>query len=246
MRVITLKDQFMKDKTINDIIYGYLQLHSYLKQDKNGIQYNTRYVYKDDLSINKLQEYFRQNVHKCNISLSTLKRVISKLIQNNLLQQSIINNKDAYIIPYQTRYFVQIKTDVLEYLTNTANRNVIKIYIYLKARYNYKYPDKYLFSKRQLLSAIGYKSLSTDNYRMIGDILLCLSNNQLIRCHQEYTKANNSFNKTKYYVLDEVNDSYKCNRNKKSGSNQSILVPANVQEDKYRFVQNVDEVDFIF
>ena len=236
----------MKDKTINDIIYGYMQLQSYLKQNKYGTQYNIRYVYKDDLTIKKFQEYFRQNIHKCNISISTLKRVISKLIQNNLLQQSTINDKKAYIIPYQTQYFVQIKTDVLEYLTNTANRNVIKVYIYLKARNNYKYPEKYRFTKKELLSAIGYKSLNTDNYRMIGDILLCLSNNQLIKYHQEYTKANNSFNKTKYYILDEVNDSYKSKSNKKNSSNQSILVPTNVQEQKYRFVQNVEQVDFIF
>lgn len=212
IRVLPLKDDFMKDKKVNDIIYGLFQSKSYLKENRIDSYDNIRYVYKDDITLNSIKNYYDNNevkLRELNVSASSLKRLVKLLKDIGYLKESIINNKEVYILPHLTNNFISVKTETLQYLVNTANRDVIKVYCYLKAKYNYK--DNYEFTEHELLNAIGYRSLSTENYNKIKDILVCLSNNGLIAYHieqKEIHKSNGKKYNTFYHILDIVNDNY--------------------------------------
>lgn len=198
-RVFSTKEAVMKDKKVNDLIYGFYQAHSYLTEDK------IRYCYQTDCTISKLQAYYKEQQKDCPVSVNTLTNINKLLTAAGLFQKGEINGKKVYILPDVNADFVQIKTETLRFLVNTATTNVIKVYAYLKARASYR--ESYEFSKKELLAAIGY---SVDNHsknlKMITDILDCLVNNGLIEYHTEQRYVNN--NETFYMILDKVNEDY--------------------------------------
>lgn len=51
--------------------------------------------------------------------------------------------------------------EMLSYLVNTRNSNAIKIYIYLLNKFQWK--EKYVFTLKELLVAIGYSENSNNS-----------------------------------------------------------------------------------
>lgn len=225
-RVFSTQEAVMKDKKLNDLIYGFYQANSYLTEDR------VRYCYKADCSIAKLTEYFQKEGKDCPVSVNTLTNINKLLTAAGLFQETKINNKPAYILPDVNTDFVKIKTNTLRFLVNTATTNVIKVYAYLKARASYK--TNYEFSKKELLGAIGYKKFDdSKNLQMITDVLQCLINNGLIEFHTEAKYVNG--NKTFYMILDKVNEDYIQtipSRTKRDESITAVPVPKTMEEFK--------------
>lgn len=217
-RSISTKEEVIGNKRINDIIYGFYQANSYLNEDK------VRFCYKTDCTAEKIIAYFKEQEKECPVSVRTIREVNKLLINAGLFKEGEIKGLDgkikkAYILPDLNSHFVQIKTETLRYLVNTANTNVIKVYAYLKARHSMKHG--YEFSKRELLEAIGYV-YKTDNLKIITDVLNCLVNNELIEIHTIKTDTGNG-NATFYYILDKVNEDYKVSIPSRQKKDETIV-----------------------
>ena len=205
IRVIPMKEEFLGDKKMNDIIYGFLQTNSYLDNRK-------RYCWKNEVTAGKIIDYFKEQETESPVCERTIRNLLKLFIKINLLEEGELEGKKVYFLPDSSKPFVQIKTETLRFLVNTANTNVIKVYAYLKNKWEnhvkYKFKENYRFSEAELLAAIGYKANCSDNYQMIRDILQCLQNNELIKIHKQYiTTASGKV--ADYYEIDSVSEDYK-------------------------------------
>lgn len=74
----------------------------------------------------------------------------------------------------QSRYQL-IENEMLWYVVSTRNKQAVKIYTYLLNKHLWKQltQDTYVFTKRELLEAIGYSKTSNNNLMlsMVGNIL---------------------------------------------------------------------------
>lgn len=140
--------------SIDDLLLGYLQyIATYNPHEKR------LYLWKKIFLKN------RKTIGKAlGITTQTLNRHIAKLKENNLLSEDTEN----YYFPYneQGKYKI-INSDMLSYLITTSNCNAIKIYIYLLNKYQWK--QDYVFTLRELQTAIGYSESS--NNKLASDIV---------------------------------------------------------------------------
>lgn len=209
MRQFPTKDSLLKEKKLNDIIYGFYQTHSYLTPDKK------RYCLKSETTAAKVVAYFNENEQECPVSERTIRNMLKLFTKNGLLEESVLDRKKVYILPELNKgEFEYIKTDTLRYLVNTATSNVIKVYAFLmkkqKQHISGNFSEPYKFSKTKILEVIGYTGSNSESFKMVTDILDCLINNNLITVHNEVTITRNNI-KTEYYVLDNVYEDYKHN-----------------------------------
>ena len=222
-RDFPVKKEFLGDKKMNDIIYGFLQTNSYLTENKQ------RYCWKSEVTAGKIIEYFKTQEAESPIAERTIRNLLKLFININLLKESELDGRKIYLLPDMTSDYVVIKTDTLRFLVNTANTNVIKIYAILKKMWEchikYQHKEKYRFSKADLLTAIGYKAITSysENFKMIEDILECLQNNELIKIHKEGI-VTSSGQMTEYYQLDCVNSDYKKTLSSKAKIDESVCV----------------------
>lgn len=138
---ITSHFDHLKNKDVNMCTLGGLTLIS--KYGGKAHNMNERYIYKNDLDFNELAV-------SSNVSESTAKRHFNKLkkiaIEGNkpLISTENTSNGIVYKINYSTakldeygdpsknRYYTTIESDLLKYLIDNTNDNVIKLYIFLK------------------------------------------------------------------------------------------------------------------
>lgn len=216
MRTFPIKDEFLGDKRLNDIIYGFLQANSFFDSEQKK-----RYCWKADTNAAKIYKYFSEQEMKSPASERTIRTMISLFDTCGLLEAGSLNGKKVYFLKdLEKGKYIYIKTETLRFLVNTASSNVIKVYAFLKAKQqqhiDFRYAEPYRFSKAKLLEVLGYTSQNNgQTLKMIGDILDNLQNNGLIRIHKEWIHTGND-NAAEYYVLDDVNDDYKHNDSRKS------------------------------
>ena len=196
LRYFPLGGRMMKDKKVNDNIYGYLQSISYLNKD------GERFIYKSDVSPTKIERYFK-NCEGIEISLSTIKRNLTLFKSKKvglLVEGKTMDNYnkevEVYFLPMiEDEPYKLIPLETLKYLVDTSNGNVIKTYVYLLNKYGWK--SDYEFTKRELIENIGFNPQSTSkgkgkvNYEMMDNILLCLKNNGLIEYVEYYGTTDN-------------------------------------------------------
>ncbi len=126
-------NEYLKNKDVDFNVYGGLMLES----NYGGI-YNTesqRYIYK-----NKLDN--KEIANMCNISESTVKRAFNKLkkvkIEDKepLITTENTPNGIVYKLNYAVddKYYVTIPNDILQYLIDTTNNNMIKLYVFFKVQ----------------------------------------------------------------------------------------------------------------
>lgn len=126
-------NDYLNNKDVDLSIYGGIMLES----NYGGI-YNTeaqRYLYK-----NKLDN--KEIANMCNVSESTVKRAFNKLKKAKigdsepLITTENTPNGIVYKLNYAVddRYYVTIPNDILQYLIDTSNNNMIKLYVFFKVQ----------------------------------------------------------------------------------------------------------------
>lgn len=200
MRTFPTIEKFVQDKKMKDKIYGFLQTHSYLTEDR------VRYCWKGEMTAPKIVAAMNCD----DVTVDIVKRTIRLFLSADLIKESTYQKKKIYILnDLQKGDFIYIKTNVLQFLTDTSSMNTIKIYSFLKKKYqqhiDLKFTEDYRFSKAKLLEVIGYSDNNSNNYEMINNILVNLENNGLIEFEQKWVMTGND-NKTQYYFLKKVND----------------------------------------
>jgi hypothetical protein len=198
-RIIPLDDVFMKDKKTHDKIYSFLQVNSYLTEDKRRI------VYKDKITPTEIYYNVRKEIGKnkkneikYDISLQTVRNTLDLYERLNLIQSSSaidIHNKNVkvYVLSQDFNYYQYIPLETLRYLVDTANENVIKVYAYLLNKYEWKSQEQqyYTFTLSELCKTIGY-AVTSDNTKTMRNILKSLSNNALISYTETYYISENN------------------------------------------------------
>ena len=162
-RRIPMEEEFMKDKMISDLLYSMLQTYSNWNKEENH-----RYIPKKIIKKSKWAKAL-------GISRPTLDKRIGKLLEKEYL----IDKEDYYILPNKGEYYFLVPVETLNYLINTANHNVIKIYCHLGLLYKF-YGDKAYYTQSKLLEVIGYDKTDKNNHKTIKHILTSLKLNGLL------------------------------------------------------------------
>ena len=162
-RRIHMEEEFMKDKMISDLLYSMLQSYSNWNKEENH-----RYIPKKIIKKSKWAKAL-------GISRPTLDKRIGKLLEKEYL----IDKEDYYILPNKGEYYFLVPVETLNYLINTANHNVIKIYCHLGLLYKF-YGDKAYYTQSKLLEVIGYDKTDKNNHKTIKHILTSLKLNGLL------------------------------------------------------------------
>lgn len=189
-RRFSLEDNFMKIKTLNDLIYGKLQSLSYLNQEKE------RFVYIKDFNQSKIAQ-------ELGIPIRTFKNNFKILQATNFVTKGTTIDLEGklarcyYLPENRNEKYKLIPVITLDYLLTTNTKNVIKIYLYLLDKYDWKTQD-YIFTKKELLEAIGYE-YRTENLKIIDYILNDLILKKLIYINKII------INNKSYYKLIRVN-----------------------------------------
>ena len=155
-RKFSLEDDFM-NLTIDDMVYGYIQHMATFAPELKKL-----YVLVDNVSMEK-----KDIARIIGRTPRTVTNRIKKLLDNGLLveEQITLNGVNilCYVIPQETKGKYQIIYDeMLYYLICTRTTDCIKIYLYLKNKYDWKKKtnEYYSFTNAEILSALGY----SDNY----------------------------------------------------------------------------------
>ena len=153
-RKFSLEDDFM-NLTIDDMVYGYIQHMATFAPELKKL-----YVLVDTVSMEK-----KDIARIIGRTPRTVTNRIKKLLDNGLLveEQITLNgvNRLCYVIPQETKGKYQIIYDeMLYYLISTRTTDCIKIYLYLKNKYDWKKKtnEYYSFTNGEILSAIGYSN----------------------------------------------------------------------------------------
>lgn len=161
---------FLNNKKINGELYAFLQSLSYADENKQTV------VYKNSLPTQKAI------CEKINVkSPKTYRSHLAYLIETGYL----IEKEDKYVLPDMENIFLLIPLDTLNFICDTLNEQVIKIYIYLAQRYNYKKSIEpnacYEFTSIELAQHLGLKvDGNMRTYEIIDNALLCLQKLGLI------------------------------------------------------------------
>lgn len=165
-----------------------------------------RWVYKNKL-IKNSDEIEKLSKNKFN----TVMRNVRKLarMDNDLV---VARNSDNGIIYYINYYhmphgkFVTIHHEILRYLIDTSNSNVIKAYVFLKYRCA---NGKTKVTREEIAEAIGLSSDSRNNLTTISNITFSLCNVLINKTYEYDTEINEENEKEQvkkycyYSIIDE-------------------------------------------
>jgi hypothetical protein len=149
------------------------------QQEKEEHEENYRYVYKNNI-IEFTDEVEELSKNKIDTVIKNMRK-LSKL-EGNLV--TAVKNQDGeicYVINYASdkdREYVTIEEDMLKFLINTGNGNVIKTYVLLK--YMCAKGEKKI-TRSYIAQQIGLTTNSHKNLQVVSDITESLANNGFIR-----------------------------------------------------------------
>lgn len=128
-------NDYLKNKDVDYSIYSGLSLISNYGGKANNME-TQRYIYKNALD-------YKEVADVCNVSESTVKRALNKLkkvkIDGNfvtLVSAENTPNGVVYKLNYgvDDKYYVTIPNNTLQYLIDTSNSNMIKLYVFFKVQ----------------------------------------------------------------------------------------------------------------
>lgn len=181
VRSFPLGEEFMNYKT-NDLLYSFLRYLSTAEPvlDEEGNQVMT------DKGNPQYKEYLLESEYKkvkktlsliCSCSIRTIDRHKDDLIKKGLLQEDKIKIKNSFYkcfrFPMTSDTFQKVEKDLIKYLIDTRNVHCIKIYIYLRNKYEWKAKskEKYYFTVNEISQALGYAESTKSADPIINNIL---------------------------------------------------------------------------
>lgn len=174
IRQIPTNERFNK-KTIDDLLYGYFQMMSYLGIDKEGNK--VRFVYRNHFTNEDLAATL-------DVSVSQARRKVKILKDAGFIAEDQVWNAaktelcKVFVLTEYSNEIQYIQVDTLEKLVDTTNKNVIKVYAYLLGWHGFKKRSnsKFIFTKKQLIEYCFGMSSTTNqrDYKAINNILECL------------------------------------------------------------------------
>ena len=189
-RRFSLEEDFMNFNS-DDLLYGFLRTLSTAEP-----------LYKDGKLTGKYEEYLTKKEYMknkkliaqvCGYSTRTLERHLNSLFEAGLLDEGVkvvdTDNKsydyECFWFPYDEngRYKV-LERDMLRYLIDTRNAQVIRVYLWLLNKYEWK-PD-YSFSLVEIQKALGYSEKTKSATETIKNIVESLAREGIIRYENEY------------------------------------------------------------
>lgn len=193
-RRFSLEVDFMNYKT-NDLLYAFMRGLSTARpeiENGNAIKTNKGNVRcREYLPVKTFKKNKKMIADICGISTRQIDNQIKKLAEVGLIDEGIevieMDGKEfnypCYWFPYDyDENYQLVDIDVIRYLVNTRNTQCIRIYIYLLNKYKWK--KDYVFTLKELKSALGYADTTMTAYSMIKDILASFSKEGIIK----YTK----------------------------------------------------------
>lgn len=169
---VLINPTFLNDPKVNGELYAYLQSISI------GENKETR-VYKDIIPSQAKLGILLAPTAKKPLTRQTISAHMKYLIDNEYL----IDHKTYYTINKKEKIFFRIPLNTLTFLLNTVKEGVIKTYIYLGQRNNYK-PNQYTFTVKEICEHLGlnYKN----NSSMVSSWLIALEKFELIKLETFY------------------------------------------------------------
>lgn len=150
------------------------ELYAYLLSMSRGIEGETR-VYKDSLPT---QSTIATEI----LHYKSRRTVINHL--NYLKEQKYIIDQDKYyLLPNKERMYFKIPQDLLSFFIDTVKEPIIKTYIYLGQRNNYK-PKQYVFTLKEICEHLGL--YYQKNSEIIKNYLFILEQLELIKITKFY------------------------------------------------------------
>lgn len=112
----------------------------------------------------------------CDCTTRALRDHLKKLLSNNLVEETDILGEHgdtipSYTFPYDVKDKYQIvNNEMLWYVINTRNKQGVKVYSYLLNKFIWKRQtgEKYVFTNREIISALGYISI---DYGIISSMI---------------------------------------------------------------------------
>lgn len=175
VRRMSVGENMMSYK-VDDLLYGFMRCFSTAEPvlDENGKQVMT------DNGKPEYREYLpKKTFSKKKKAIAAMLNCVPNTVKNHLdvlLKRGLVTEDDNnYYFPHDYNYpYKDVEKDLLEYLLNTRNAHCIKIYLYLRNKYEWKKKDNedYIFTQKELrISALGYAATNKDHDSMVKDIL---------------------------------------------------------------------------
>jgi hypothetical protein len=171
-RRVSLGKSFM-NKNVDDILYALLLINSNF-----DVETKQRYINKDDVDFEEMERHFDYKIDK-----DILSNNLNKLIKVNLLKETTLNDNDCYVFFYLKEPFKLIALDTLKLLEETFIPNILKVYVYLLGRWEWKGKDA-VFTKEEIVkNCLKIKYPNSKDLESLEEILSSLVDNNLL----EYT-----------------------------------------------------------
>ena len=249
---------FLKNKKIDDLLYGYIRIHS-----KWYMGENYTYCYKDLVTFSKVIKYFKEEgaqpyPYKSKTTFAAHLKALEEagwVYEDSKFPEDNSNQEVFGLAELFKGQYVIMSLDTMTLLVNTAIPNIIKTYSFLKfkmVQHNYlkqKKPDipKYSFSRKSLLETIGYTSPKQNQNDMMDEILNTLQEKGLIKIHIEYKAADGRNIKNPFFVLDEVYEADQT-REKEEVVEKAVYFPPQQEQsnkDEEIFVPQINSADYL-
>lgn len=246
---------FLKNKKIDDLLYGYIRIHS-----KWHMGENYTYCYKNLITFSKVVKYFREEgeqpyPYKSKTTFAAHLKALEEagwIYEDGQFPESGSNQEVFSLTELFKGQYVIMSLNTMTLLVNTAVPNIIKAYSFLKfkmAQHNYlkqEKPDmpKYSFSRKSLLETIGYTQNQND---MMDKILNTLQEKGLIKIHIEYKAADGRNIKNPFFILDEVYEADQTREKEKIPEKVVYFLSQQEQKDKDEeiFVPQINPADYL-
>lgn len=249
---------FLKNKKIDDLLYGYIRIHS-----KWHMGENYTYCYKNLVTFSKVTKYFREEgeqpyPYKSKTTFAAHLKALEEagwIYEDGKFPEDNSNQEVFSLAELFKGQYVIMSLDTMTLLVNTAVPNIIKAYSFLKfkmVQHNYlkqKKPDmpKYSFSRKSLLETIGYTSPKQNQNDMMDEILNTLQEKGLIKIHIEYKAADGRNIKNPFFILDEVYETNQTRKEEKIPEKVVYFLSQQEQNDKDEgiFVPQINPADYL-
>lgn len=246
---------FLKDKKIDDLLYGYIRIHS-----KWHMGENYTYCYKNLVTFSKVAKYFREEgeqpyPYKSKTTFAAHLKALEEagwIYEDGKFPEDNSNQEVFSLAELFKGQYVIMSLGTMTLLVNTAVPNIIKTYSFLKfkmVQHNYlkqKKPDmpKYSFSRKSLLETIGYTQNQND---MMDKMLNTLQEKGLIKIHIEYKAADGRNIKNPFFILDEVYEADQTREKEKVPEKVVYFSSQQKQDNKDEeiFVPQINPADYL-